>query len=110
MADHIEKIAVDALIDEHDSIHLRTAVRDSLFIEVVKTKEQAIAEALIQLGWTPPSDHPALALVLAVVEAAVALIAEHEYNFDSLGWWDRMRALEDAVKAWRGAQSGAHGI
>ena len=108
MADHIEKIAVDALIDEHDSIHLRTAVRDSLFIEVVKTKEQAIAEALIQLGWTPPSDHPALVLVLAVVEAAAAFVDDSVvFGYPDTGaYWE----LQKAVKAWRGAQNGAHGI
>ena len=109
MVDHIEKIAVDALIDEHDSIHLRTAVRDSLFIEVVKTKEQAIAEALLQLGWTPPSDHPALALVLAVVEAAVALVEDEDFAPSEYCSGAPFSALEDAVKAWRGAQTGAQG-
>jgi len=110
MADHIEKIAVDALIDEHDSIHLRTAVRDSLFIEVVKTKEHAIAEALIQLGWTPPSDHPALALVLAVVEAAAALVKSGgDDGFESCEFATLHIALEVAVEAWRKAQTGAQG-
>lgn len=38
------------------SLHIKTTVADQVFHKVAFLEEQAVKEALIELGWTPPKE------------------------------------------------------
>lgn len=77
-------------------------IRENISREIIKTKDEAIRNSLIQLGWTPPQgDTPIVADTKMIVDAIIGKgfsSEKHQANMIVYGWanksgWNR-EALE----------------
>ncbi|PJF38640.1 MAG: hypothetical protein CUN55_16695 [Phototrophicales bacterium] len=53
---HKLKYAVKYKTDDKGYIHLLEELQGQLVRTVINTRDQAVREALIELGWTPPEE------------------------------------------------------